>query len=115
MYIVLLSVQNPNEIYRNIKEYYNLNFFTFFVSIQGILALEGAVFSVLLGYLIILHIYLSCKGITTYEFILRKRQENRIAPNSKSEQNNEVNKSLGLNQANNLSVSQLEYKVSSRV
>ena len=115
MYIILVSVRSPGEVDRNIREFYGLNFFTFFVSVQGILAFEGAVFCVLLGYLIVLHGYLGCKGMTTYEFILRRRKENRITPNSKCEQNKEVNKSLGLNQGHNLSVSGLECKVPSRI
>lgn len=109
------SAFNHEKVYKNIKSYYDLNFFTFFVSIQGILSLEGAVFSILLGYLIILHVYLATKGMTTYEYILNKRGENRVMPGNKSQQNNDLNKSLGFSQANNNSVSQLENRVSSRV
>lgn len=113
--VVLNSVFNGSQVRESIKSYYNFDCFTFFVSIQGILSLEGGVFSILLGYLIILHVYLAAKGLTTYEFILSKRHENRVIPGSKSQQNNDLNKSLGLSQGNNNSVSQLENRISSRV
>lgn len=77
------SFVSARVVRRQIEEYYRKDVFLLFQTIQAFLALEGVVFSCLLGYLIGLHLYLRFKGITTYEYILRKRADTKIIPKEK--------------------------------
>jgi beta-lactamase regulating signal transducer with metallopeptidase domain len=43
-----------------------------------IIGVVVCVFALLLINLIILHVYLHCKGLTTYEFILIRKEEERL-------------------------------------
>jgi hypothetical protein len=69
------------EINQNISNFYSADgAFNALIAFQAILCFEGLIFSVLLGYLIALHIYLNKKGWTTYEYILQKQVGHRVAP-----------------------------------
>jgi hypothetical protein len=78
--ITLFAAEAPKEVNRNIMEYYNFELLTLFVAVQGILAFEGLVFATLLGYLVGLHVFLAYKGMTTYEYIIRKRSKQQVIP-----------------------------------
>ena len=81
--IIIEYITDSNKTKKNISEMYNEEYFGFFIAIEFILTLEGLIFSILLGYLIGLHIYLNIKGITTYEYIQSKRSDIKITPKSK--------------------------------
>ena len=75
-----MAANDPISIDRNIMDFYKLHILVFFIVIQSILAIEGLVFSTLLGYLVALHIFLNIKGMTTYEYILAKRSKQQVIP-----------------------------------
>lgn len=75
------SWYDSNKTRHNIKDYYNPELLAFFQTIQGILSAEGLVFTFLLAYLILLHIYLKKKGMTTYEYIIRQRTKTKTLEN----------------------------------
>ena len=79
------TVLSSQQVISNIKDMYSNSSLLAFQILLGILVFEGLVFSVLLGYLIILHIFLSVKGITTYEYILQKRCKTQVTPRKNQE------------------------------
>jgi hypothetical protein len=80
MNIIISAASDPLAVDRNIMEFYHLHILVFFIVIQSILAIEGLIFSALLGYLVGLHIFLTVKGMTTYEYILIKRSKQQVIP-----------------------------------
>ena len=68
VYIIALAILTSEKTYVD----YLLSFILAWVS-GGI----NAIFAFLLINLIVLHIYLICKGISTYEFIIAQREEEK--------------------------------------
>ena len=68
VYIIALAILTSEKTYVD----YLLSFILAWVS-GGI----NSIFAFLLINLIVLHIYLICKGISTYEFIIAQREEEK--------------------------------------
>lgn len=97
---------DPKGLEENIDDFYHMRVLLLFVVFQAIFVLEGAICSVLLGYLIGLHIFLYCKGLTTYEFIMLNRNKVRVLPKDKRcDTNSALNNNISFQVKDNKSVS----------
>lgn len=68
-----------------------------------LLSLPAIVFAVPLALLVILHCYLSCKGLTTYEFIVNKREKfSSVAPEKNTTQN--ITENAGFTKGNKVGI-----------
>lgn len=61
----------------------------------------NSIFTLLLANLIALHIYLICKGISTYEFIIAQRQKESPAPTVEDNQEQPTNEQLKISKHRN--------------
>lgn len=77
------GILDPSRLENNIEDFYSMRVVMFFIVIQAVLVLEGAIISMFLAYLIGLHLILHFKGLTTYEYIMLRRNSNRVMPKDK--------------------------------
>lgn len=72
------SIISTDQVKERIYDYYQNDNFLLFQAIQAFLSFEGLTFTLLLGYLTGLHIFLRAKDLTTYEYILQKRSIEKL-------------------------------------
>lgn len=82
--ILVNSMISHGKVEENIRDFYSARVFPMVIAIESFITLEALVFSGLLAYLLCLHMHLYRKGITTYEFIISKRNKIQIAPRQKA-------------------------------
>lgn len=100
------GISDPLRLEKNIDDFYNARVVMLFIVIQAVFVLEGAVVSMFLAYLIGLHLYLHFKGITTYEYIMLKRNGNKVAPKDKRcDTNSALNNNVSFQIKDNKSLS----------
>jgi hypothetical protein len=98
---IMILVQGMNDqekLNENIEEMYKVKGFYYFIAVEAIFIFEGTLFTILIGYLIGLHVLLKCKGLTTYEYIISRRSENKVIP---KEKRCDTNSALNNNQSFN--------------
>jgi len=104
--VMVDGIMDPKALEENINDFYSMRVVLLFVVFQAIFVLEGSLCSVLLGYLIGLHVFLHFKGMTTYEFIMVNRNRTRVLPNDRRcDTNSALNNNASFQLRENKSVS----------